>query len=230
MACDFPSPETFVAVERTSLAFEIELLEVAARGARDNMDVLVRLGELYSRAGRIREGLAVDLRLVTLAPQDPIVLYNLACSFALWGKAETALRTLELALGCGYDDDGHLLRDPDLISVRALPEFEDYLARVRANTPQRHWRNSTIPTIASTAPAANTVTDNKRCRIVTAPASIFASAGAPASWAGTARAKSPHFGQKKSASGTNSEHVTHGFTGSSPATVAVAAPQTEQVS
>lgn len=140
MACDFPSTEALAAVEATSLVCEIDLLETAVSTARENVEVLVRLGELYSRAGRIREGLAVDLRLVTLAPRDPIVLYNLACSFSLWGKAETALRMLELALEFGYDDEGHLVRDPDLANVRGLATFDEFLTRLRTHSLARALR------------------------------------------------------------------------------------------
>lgn len=140
MACDFPSTEALTAVEATSLVCEIELLETAVRTARENVELLVRLGELYSRSGRIREGLAVDLRLVTLAPRDPIVLYNLACSFSLWGKPETALRMLELALEFGYDDEGHLVRDPDLANVRDLACFDEFLIRLRTHSLARALR------------------------------------------------------------------------------------------
>lgn len=131
MACDFPSTEALAAVESTSLVREIELLETAVVKARENVDILVRLGELYSRSGRIREGLAVDLRLVTLAPRDPIVLYNLACSLSLWHKPEPALRMLELALEYGYDDEDHLVQDPDLAAVGELGAFDDFLSRLR---------------------------------------------------------------------------------------------------
>ncbi|MBK6941099.1 MAG: hypothetical protein IPH13_13035 [Planctomycetes bacterium] len=140
MACDFPSTEVLAAVEATSLVCEIELLETAICTARENVELLVRLGELYSRSGRIREGLAVDLRLVTLAPRDPIVLYNLACSFSLWGKPETALRMLELSLEFGYDDEGHLVRDPDLANVRELACFDEFLIRLRTRSLARDLR------------------------------------------------------------------------------------------
>lgn len=144
MACDFPSTEALAAVESTSLAREIELLETAVTTSRENIEILVRLGELYSRSGRIREGLAVDLRLVTLAPRDPIVLYNLACSFALWGKAQTALRMLERALEFGYDDENHLERDPDLASVRELPAYPEFRERLRARSLARTLRSGQL--------------------------------------------------------------------------------------
>lgn len=137
MACDFPSTEALAAVETTSLFREIELLETAVPTARENIDILVRLGELYSRAGRIREGLAVDLRLVTLAPRDPIVLYNLACSLSLWNKPSTALRMLELSLEYGYDDEDHLMRDPDLARVRELEHFDEFVSRLRVRASLR---------------------------------------------------------------------------------------------
>jgi len=83
------APATRDAIDLLAHRYERELLEEVVRVNPQDIETLIRLGELYSRSGRLREGLSVDLRLVTLAPVDPIVRYNLACSLSLTGRVGT---------------------------------------------------------------------------------------------------------------------------------------------
>lgn len=109
---------------------EIELLEVALTQNGEDFEVLARLGELYSRVGRLSEGLALDIRLVGMAPRDPIVHYNLACSLALTRQTDAAITALAEAIRLGYDDLEHLLADADLNSLHSMVEFKDLLGRL----------------------------------------------------------------------------------------------------
>lgn len=115
------------AVEEIADRYEQELLEIALESNPDDLEILVRLGELYPRLGRARDGLLVDRRLVALAPRDPIVRYNLACSLSLVGEPEAACQALREAIKLGYDDLDHLLTDPDLEQARHHPHFHDVL-------------------------------------------------------------------------------------------------------
>ncbi len=119
---------------------ETELLEEALRLHPDDFEILVRLGELYPRLGEPDRGVAIDRRLVTLAPHDPIVRYNLACSLSLGGDADGAFDALRHAIRLGYNDVGHLLQDQDLAPLRASPLFEDILRLLRRR--QREERES----------------------------------------------------------------------------------------
>jgi tetratricopeptide (TPR) repeat protein len=108
------------------------LAEVLARETArhpENLDALSELGHVYTRLGRYQDGLSIDRELVRRAPGDATAHYNLACSLALLGTFDEALRELEAAVELGYDDLAHLLGDDDLASLRALPRF---LALVRA--------------------------------------------------------------------------------------------------
>lgn len=107
---------------------EIELLELALAQNADDFEVLARLGELYSRVGRLAEGLAIDIRLVGMAPRDPIVHYNLACSLALTRQSDAALTALSEAIRLGYNDLDHLLDDADLRSLHGIAGFRELLA------------------------------------------------------------------------------------------------------
>ena len=109
--------------------FDIDFYERISQRQPNDARVLRILGELYARAGRFPNALAVDRRLIALLPDDPIVVYNLACSLAMNDAIESALGQLDRALELGYDDFSHLEIDPDLDGVRQLPQFAALLKK-----------------------------------------------------------------------------------------------------
>ncbi len=115
----------------TGLQFLADFLEVEARRNPRNIEALAELGHALTRLGRHEEGLAVDHRLVQLAPENSTVHYNLACSLSLLGRPNEAIQALERAVELGYDDAEHLLRDEDLASLRGESRFNDVVRRLR---------------------------------------------------------------------------------------------------
>jgi tetratricopeptide (TPR) repeat protein len=113
------------------LDFEIAFYERILRRLPDSIDVLMALGNDYTERGLVEKGLAVDERLCRLRASDPIVRYNLACSYSLMGKVDEALTTLEQAVALGYRDCTHLQRDPDLDHIRRDPRYTAILERVQ---------------------------------------------------------------------------------------------------
>jgi tetratricopeptide (TPR) repeat protein len=93
-----------------------------------NLEVLAELAHVLTRLGRIEEGLEVDRRLVQLAPEDPTIHYNLACSLALLGEEDQALEALASSIELGYDDADQLAEDEDLASLREDVRFHELLA------------------------------------------------------------------------------------------------------
>jgi Flp pilus assembly protein TadD len=124
-------PTTANRLERLGTEFLAEFLGRATRHHPENLEVKAELATTLTRLGRNEEGLAVDEELVKLAPTDPTVHYNLACSLALCGKPETALEVLERAVELGYSDVAHLLEDEDLASVREEERFRTLVERLR---------------------------------------------------------------------------------------------------
>ncbi len=109
------------------LAFEITFFESVLRRDRRATEVIELLGALYTRAGRMPEGLQMDRRLVRLQPANPTAHYNLACSLALVKRKRDALRTLHRAVKLGYRDFHWMTHDPDLETLQSLPEFAQLL-------------------------------------------------------------------------------------------------------
>lgn len=104
--------------EQRDLDIEIQFLEGVVRRDRRYVEALQLLGDDYTRRGRFKDGLQVDRRLARLCPEDPLVHYNLACSFSLTEEFRKAAHALRKALQSGYRDFEHLRRDSDLEPLR----------------------------------------------------------------------------------------------------------------
>jgi len=116
---------------KEDIEFEITFYNGLIEKKPDFAEALVALGELYTSAGMYKEGLSVDEQLVQLKPDDPIVLYNLGCSYSLLGFIDKAYRSVKKAVNCGYSDFEHLLQDDDLSNLRKDRRFQEYLSRAR---------------------------------------------------------------------------------------------------
>lgn len=111
--------------------FEIQFFESVHRRCPDYLEVVGLLGGLYTRVGRITDGLKMDRKLVRLDPENPTAHYNLACSLALCRKRPDALRSLRKALALGYDDLDWMQQDPDLDILKNDPEFLQLLRQLK---------------------------------------------------------------------------------------------------
>jgi Flp pilus assembly protein TadD len=111
--------------------FDIDIALYESMDRRDPTDarVIELLAQLYTRVGRIGDGLAMDHRLSDMKPEDPAVAYNLACSLCLSGDSSRAIATLKRAITLGYQDFAWMRKDPDLDDLRTIPEFLALLDR-----------------------------------------------------------------------------------------------------
>ena len=111
--------------------FEIKFYEGILKKRPNFIEVLSLLGDSYTKKGFYEEGLAVDKKLASLKPDDPIVHYNLACSLSILGKTKAALVELKKAALFGYDDFSYMDKDRDLENLRKLPEFQKFSAKLK---------------------------------------------------------------------------------------------------
>jgi len=127
-----PTRKRLTAQEQRNLDIEIAFVEGVVRRDPVFVDALQVLGDNYTRRGRYSEGLEVDQKLVNLRPDDPLVHYNLACSYSLTRQLDLAAAELERAIALGYRDVRWLTRDPDLNNLRQHPLFKGIRARLAA--------------------------------------------------------------------------------------------------
>lgn len=118
--------------EQRDLDIEIGFLEGIVGRDPKYVEALQVLGDNYTRRGRLTEGMQIDEKLSDLLPNDPTVLYNLACSYALTRRLEQAASALTRALDRGYKDFKWLLKDPDLQNLRDHDLFKPIRARIRS--------------------------------------------------------------------------------------------------
>src|SRR3954466_822777 len=101
--------------------FEINFFEAIHRRCPDYAHVGGLRGGLYTKVGRVADGLRMDRKLVKLEPDNATAHYNLACSLALCKKRPDALKSLRKAIDLGYNDRDWMEQDPDLEILKNDP-------------------------------------------------------------------------------------------------------------
>ncbi len=95
------------------------------------VEALQILGDHYTQRGQFEDSLKVDKRLSRLEPRNPLVFYNLACSYSLNQELDRAAAALDKALGLGYNDFKWLAKDPDLRPLRKHPIYRNIQDKIR---------------------------------------------------------------------------------------------------
>jgi len=111
--------------------FDIAFYESVLRRDPSYAEVAEILGGLYTKTGRIADGLKMDRKLVRLQPDNATAHYNLACSLALSKRPSEAITTLAQAIALGYDDADWMAEDPDLAPLQLRSDFKTLLDLVR---------------------------------------------------------------------------------------------------
>ncbi len=117
--------------KQEDLDFEISFYENLLKENPDFVNVLIALGDAYTKRGRYEDGLKIDQRLVQLRPDDPTVHYNLACSYSLLKMAKPCLEALKKAIQLGYRDFSFMKKDPDLDFIRRNPRYKELLSSLK---------------------------------------------------------------------------------------------------
>ncbi len=82
--------------------------------------------------GQVEKGMEWARRAQAREPDEPMLLYNVACVQALAGRADDALATLEHAVVNGLTQREWLERDTNLDSIRPDPRFQALLERLQS--------------------------------------------------------------------------------------------------
>lgn len=112
-------------MSRQLLLFQVSLSKAVLTSRSNTVEALEMLGHALTRLGKHQEALKVDKKLVRLLPDNPVALYNLACSYSNLGEIDDALDALYKAVSYGYEDGEHMKKDPDLKRLRSEKRFMD---------------------------------------------------------------------------------------------------------
>src|SRR6266480_7556585 len=117
--CGEPMPDKISAKNRKftrkdvrDLDIKIAIMEGIVLRDPKYVEALQILGDHYTQRGQFNHSLKVDRQLSRLEPRNPLVFYNLACSYSLNGEFDMSAAALEQALRLGYRDFKWLARDP----------------------------------------------------------------------------------------------------------------------
>jgi tetratricopeptide (TPR) repeat protein len=117
--------------EARDLDVKIGFLEGLVGRDPHYVEALQILGDHYTQRGKFEDSLKVDKRLSRLEPRNPLVFYNLACSYSLNRELNRAAAALEKALVLGYRDFSWLAKDPDLRPLRKHPIYRTIQDKIR---------------------------------------------------------------------------------------------------
>ena len=120
--------------EMRELDIKISFMEGIVHRDRQYVEALQILGDHYTQRGKYGQSLNVDKQLSELEPANPLVFYNLACSYCLNREVPAAADALDRAINLGYRDFKWLSRDPDLTPLRKHPLYrriEDKIRRMK---------------------------------------------------------------------------------------------------
>ena len=127
---DLKTPE----FQKTDDEFTIWFLEGVLEKYPTYVECLMYLGNAYTATGMYEYGLKADLKLARLRPKDPLVHYNLACSFSLMGRLNESLESLEKAIDLGYNDLTYLMNDSDLDSLRNEESYKVLINKLKKSS------------------------------------------------------------------------------------------------
>jgi len=117
--------------ELRELETKISFMEGVVRRDPRYVEALQILGDHYTQRGEYTQSLKVDQQLSRLEPANPLVFYNLACSYSLTGELARSAAALEKAIILGYRDFKWLARDPDLRPLRKHPVYRNIEDKIR---------------------------------------------------------------------------------------------------
>ncbi|HXI04217.1 MAG TPA: protein kinase [Candidatus Saccharimonadales bacterium] len=87
----------------------------------------------YARCflGETEQGLAWAAKALTMDPEEPQVLYNVACVHAKYGDHDKAIDCIEQAIEHGWGQKEWMENDPDLAPLRDHPRFQSLMRSSR---------------------------------------------------------------------------------------------------
>jgi hypothetical protein len=113
------------------LDVKITFMEGIVKRDTQYVEALQILGDHYTQRGKYENSLGVDKQLSELEPGNPLVFYNLACSYCLNSAVAEAAHALDRAISLGYRDFKWLSKDPDLSPLRKHPLYQRIEEKIR---------------------------------------------------------------------------------------------------
>jgi tetratricopeptide (TPR) repeat protein len=115
----------------------IELAEVARKETPNDSFLLAELGSYYAYIDDVERSLPLLRQAVTLAPEDPNVLFATGEGYEILHRRSEAIPLIVKSIALGFHAD-ELQRSPDLTALRADSNFEKALKAALAQQQTGH--------------------------------------------------------------------------------------------
>ncbi len=89
----------------------------------DQVNILFKTAVRFAGEKKYEKGISLFQRILSITPDNPAILYNISCLYALLNQKEQALQWLQKAVDHGYDNWGKLKTDPDLNHIKNEPGY-----------------------------------------------------------------------------------------------------------
>jgi len=116
--------------EMKARLFSIDLIERHLKMNPHDTRALCMAANQLSNVGELDRGMKMAEEALAREENEPLVLYNIACFFAMSGDIERSLGLLERAVDSGWGDRAWLETDSVLDSLRSEPRFQALLDRI----------------------------------------------------------------------------------------------------
>jgi thiol-disulfide isomerase/thioredoxin len=113
---------------------QLNLNVAMADPAKPEYSMYIKAADYIRKAIKADPKLGDNPRFGTFAGT---VYYNEACALAVEKKTDEAMKALTAATESGFKDFAQMEKDTDLVSVRELPEFPEFLAKAREANRER---------------------------------------------------------------------------------------------
>jgi serine/threonine protein kinase/Flp pilus assembly protein TadD len=115
----------------------IELAEVARKETPNDSFLLAELGSYYAYIGDADRSLPLLRQAVTLAPEDPSVLFSAGDGYEILHRRSEAIPLIAQSIALGFHAN-QLERSPDLAALRADPKFQSAVKGALAQQQTGH--------------------------------------------------------------------------------------------
>jgi predicted Zn-dependent protease len=146
-----PSPDLLYQISQAEEALQENDLHTASTIAQSLTSQAPSSPETYNLLGRVKllfgeekQASKAFKKGLTLAPEDPILIYNMGCTQARQGKTNEALASLEKAFTLHPTLTSHAAEDPDLVSLYENLEFKALLTKQYVALPPAEVGGNTV--------------------------------------------------------------------------------------
>ncbi len=120
-------------VEKAEIAYRsgLEIVERLLELNPDNVRALYLGAHGLIELGEQEKGFEWANRALSINPEDPLILYNIACVYSLAGKVEEAVHYFERSLETGFAQKAWIENDNYLDSIRSHHRFQTLLKKLK---------------------------------------------------------------------------------------------------